>query len=62
VTVHELSRADARRIAVRAQLLDPAELRAALEKRTLLELRAMIRPSEDLAYWLELDLALAGDG
>jgi uncharacterized protein len=87
VTVHELSRRDARRIAVRAQLLDaarpaglldtvrrlirlqidptvaiapsadmvawsrlgsshqPAELAAALEDRTLLELRAMIRPA-----------------
>jgi uncharacterized protein len=93
VTVHELSRADARRIAVRAQLLDsmrpaglldvvrhltllqidptaaiapnadlvawsrlgasysPAELRGALENRTLVELRAMIRPSEDLALY-----------
>jgi uncharacterized protein YcaQ len=93
VTVHELSRTDARRIAVRAQLLDssrpaqlhdvvrqltllqidptaaiapnadlvawsrlgssysPAELGAALENRTLLELRAMIRPSEDLALY-----------
>jgi uncharacterized protein YcaQ len=93
VTVHELSRADARRIAVRAQLLDgtrpaglldvvrhltllqidptaavapsadlvawsrlgasysPAELSGALENRTLLELRAMIRPSEDLALY-----------
>jgi hypothetical protein len=93
VTVHELSRADARRIAVSAQLLDsmrsaglldvvrhltllqidptaavapsadlvawsrlgasyrPAELAAALEQRTLLELRAMIRPSEDLALY-----------
>jgi uncharacterized protein len=91
VTVHQLSRVDARRIAVRAQLLDsarpaglldvvrrltllqidptaaiapnadlvvwsrlgsaysPAELEAALEARTLLELRAMIRPAEDLA-------------
>jgi uncharacterized protein len=91
VTHHQLSRADARRIAVRAQLLDssrptelvevvrrltllqidpvaavapsadlvawsrlgspysPAELDTALESRTLLELRAMIRPSEDLA-------------
>lgn len=90
MTVHELSRSDARRIAVRAQLLDgarpagllevvrrlsllqidptaaiaqsadlvawsrlgssyePAELTAALENRSLLELRAMIRPSEDL--------------
>jgi uncharacterized protein len=93
VIVHELSPADARRIAVRAQLLDsarpatlvdavrhltllqidpvaaiapsadlvawsrlgsryaPAELDAALENRTLLELRAMIRPSEDLALY-----------
>ena len=93
MTVHELSRTDARRIAVRAQLLDgtrpagladlvrhltllqidptaaiapnadlvawshlrsacsPAELDSALEARTLLELRAMIRPSEDLALY-----------
>jgi uncharacterized protein len=93
VTVHELSRLDARRIAVRAQLLDgrrptgllevvrhltllqvdptaaiapsadlvawsrlgssysPAELDTALADRTLLELQAMIRPSEDLALY-----------
>jgi uncharacterized protein len=93
MTVHELSRLDARRIAVRAQLLDsarpagllevvrhltllqidptaaiapnadlvawsrlgasysPAELDTALAERTLLELRAMIRPSEDLALY-----------
>ncbi len=93
MTVHELSRADARRIAVRAQLLDsvrpaglldavrhltllqidptaaiapnadlvawsrlgasysPAELGGALENRVLLELRAMIRPGEDLALY-----------
>ena len=93
MTVHELSRADARRIAVRAQLLDaarpvtlldvvrqltllqidpiaaiapnadlvawsrlgssyaPADLEAALADRTLLELRAMIRPGEDLALY-----------
>jgi uncharacterized protein len=93
VTVHELSRTDARRIAVRAQILDssrptdlhdvvrrltllqidpiaavapnadlvawsrlgsaysPAELDAALENRSLLELRAMIRPAEDLALY-----------
>jgi uncharacterized protein YcaQ len=90
VTVHELSRADARRIAVRAQLLgsarpaglldlvqrltllqydqtaavapsadlvawsrlgsaySPEELAAALAARELLEIRGMIRPSEDL--------------
>jgi uncharacterized protein YcaQ len=93
VTVHELSRTEARRIAVRAQLLDgarpaglhdvvrqltllqldpiaaiapsadlvawsrlgpsysPAELTAALQNRTLLELQAMIRPSEDMALY-----------
>jgi uncharacterized protein YcaQ len=93
VTVHELSRIDARRIAVRAQLLDsarpaglldlvrhltllqidptaaiapnadlvawshlgsrysPAELETALKGRALLELHAMIRPSEDLALY-----------
>jgi hypothetical protein len=93
VTVHELSRLDARRVAVRAQLLDsprptelldvvrrltllqidptaaiapsadlvawsrlgssypPADLAAALADRDLLELQAMIRPSEDLALY-----------
>ena len=93
MTAHELSRLDARRIAVRAQLLDgrrpaalldavrhltllqldptaaiapnadlvawsrlgspysPAELGTALENRALLELYAMIRPSEDLALY-----------
>ena len=93
MTVHELSRADARRVAVRAQLLDgaqpagllevvrhltllqidptaviapnaylvawsrlgsgysPVELDTALEQRELLELEAMIRPSEDLALF-----------
>jgi uncharacterized protein len=93
VTRHELSRADARRLAVRAQLLDdrrpagllemvraltclqhdqtaavapsadlvawsrlgssywPGELAAALRDRSLIELRGMIRPSEDLALY-----------
>jgi uncharacterized protein len=93
VTVHKLSRPLARRIAVRAQLLDaerpdnlidlvrhltflqidptdavapnadlvawsrlgssysPEDLVAALEKRILLELRATIRPSEDLSLY-----------
>ncbi len=91
--VHHLSRVDARRIAVRAQLLDsrrptglfdvvraltllqidptaaiapsadlvlwsrlgssyaPTELMDALEERTLIELRAMVRPAEDLALY-----------
>jgi hypothetical protein len=93
VTVHKLSRADARRIAVRAQLLDktrpsdlltvvrqltllqldptaaiaqnvdlvlwsmlgsaysPTELTGAIEQRQLLELRALIRPAEDIALY-----------
>ncbi|MEU4159991.1 crosslink repair DNA glycosylase YcaQ family protein [Actinoplanes sp. NPDC026670] len=93
MTVHELSRADARRIAVRAQLLDrrqptdlldvvrqltllqldptaavapsadlvvwsrlgdayaPAQLDAALRDRTLVELRAMVRPAEDMCLY-----------
>ncbi|WP_412539491.1 crosslink repair DNA glycosylase YcaQ family protein [Longispora sp. K20-0274] len=99
MTVHELSRADARRIAVRAQLLAdprpsgppdptelpdlvrhltllqvdatdavapsadlvawsrlgpgyaPADLTAALADRTLIELRGMIRPAEDVALY-----------
>ena len=93
MTVHALSRVDARRIAVRAQLLDragaaelrdvvrqltllqidptaavapsadlvawsrlgsaysPAELTSALDKRSLIELRAMIRPAEDIALY-----------
>jgi uncharacterized protein len=93
VSVHELSRADARRVAVRAQLLDgarpanlldvvrhltmlqidpvaaiapsadlvawsrlgsayrPAELDSALADRALVELRAMIRPAEDMALY-----------
>jgi uncharacterized protein len=93
VAVHQLSRDDARRIALRAQLLDsarppglldtvrhltllqfsataavapsadlvawsrlgsaysPAELQAALAGRALVELRGMIRPSEDVALY-----------
>jgi len=107
VAVYELSRADARRIAVRAQLLDqarpatlhdvvrqltllqvdpvaaiapnadlvawsrlgsryaPAELDEALANRTLLELRAMIRPAGDLALYradmARWDTAARGD-
>jgi hypothetical protein len=34
----------------------PAELEQALKDRKLLEPLATIRPSEDLAHWLELDL------
>jgi hypothetical protein len=54
VAVQELSRADARRIAVRAQLLDrsrPANLLEVVRRRALLELMALIRPAEDLALY-----------
>ena len=101
--MHELSRDEARRIAVQAQLLDrprptdllsvvrhltllqidptaaiapnadlvlwsrlgssysPEELQAALDNRTLIELRAMIRPSEDIALY-RADMAEWGRG
>jgi hypothetical protein len=104
VAVHELSRVDARRIAVRAQLLDrrrpadlldmvrrltmlqfdltaavapnadlvawsrfgsayaPAELTAALADRTVLELRGMIRPAEDVALYRAEMAAWPGTG
>jgi hypothetical protein len=59
VTVHELSRTDARRIAVRAQLLDssrPAELRDVVRQLTLLQVdpTAAIVPNADLAAWSRL--------
>jgi uncharacterized protein YcaQ len=102
--VHELSRADARRIAVRAQLLDsvrptglldvvrgltllqvdptaaiapnadlvlwsrlgpsyaPIDLVDALEERTVIELRSMIRPAEDLALYTAEMVAWPGSG
>lgn len=102
--VHQLSRADARRIAVRAQLLDrsrptnlldvvrdltllhidptsavapnvdlvawsrlgssyaSAELEAALEDGTLIELRGMIRPREDLVLYRAEMATLRGHG
>jgi uncharacterized protein len=104
VARHELSRVDARRIAVRAQLLaeprptdlldvvrqltllqidptaaiapnadlvawsrlgssySPADLKAALANRSLVELQAMIRPGEDLALYRADMAARAGGG
>jgi uncharacterized protein YcaQ len=73
VTVHELSRLDARRIAVRAQLLDgrrPTGLLEVVRHLTLLQVdpTAAIAPSADLVAWsrlgssyspAELDAALA---
>jgi uncharacterized protein len=102
--VHELTRTDARRIAIRAQLLDAprptdlldvvrrltllqidptaaiapnadlvawsrlgsayqsSDLNAALENRALFELRAMIRPAEDLALYRAEMAAWPGSG
>jgi uncharacterized protein len=74
VTIHELSRADARRVAVRAQLLDgarPPGLLDAVRHLTLLQVQptAAVAPSADLVAWsrlgtsyvpAELEDALAG--
>jgi len=62
VTVHELSRRDARRIAVRAQLLDrrrPAALLDVVRQLTLLQvdLTAAVAPSADLVAWSRLGAA-----
>ena len=59
VTVHHLSRADARRLAVRAQLLDarrPADLVDMVRDLTLLQLdpAAAIAPSADVVAWSRL--------
>jgi uncharacterized protein YcaQ len=59
VTVHRLGRADARRIAVRAQLLDaprPTDLLAVVEQLTLVQLdpTAAVAPSADLVLWSRL--------
>jgi uncharacterized protein len=59
VAVHELSRADARRIAVRAQLLDsarPADLFDVVRRLTMLQLdlTAAVAPSADLVVWSRL--------
>jgi uncharacterized protein YcaQ len=57
--VHQLSRAEARQMAVRAQLLDtprPTELVAVVEQLTLLQIdpTAAIAPSADLVAWSRL--------
>jgi uncharacterized protein YcaQ len=59
MTVHELSRTDARRIAVRAQFLDatrPADLLTTVRRLTLLQIDpvAAIAPSADLVAWSRL--------
>jgi uncharacterized protein YcaQ len=62
MTVHQLSRADARRIAVRAQLLDqtrPAGLLDVVRRLTLLQLDPVnaVAPSADLVAWSRLGAA-----
>jgi uncharacterized protein len=59
VTVHELTKTDARRIAVRAQLLDrerPTDLAALVRHVTLLQLdpTSAVAPSADLVAWSRL--------
>ncbi|WP_234383279.1 DNA glycosylase AlkZ-like family protein [Streptomyces dysideae] len=59
MTVHELSRTDARRIAVRAQLLDaarPAGLLDVVRRLTLLQIdpTAAVAPTADLVAWSRL--------
>ncbi|MEU6197308.1 hypothetical protein [Streptomyces sp. NPDC047061] len=70
MTAHQLSRADARRIAVRAQLLDATADRTAGRLRVdavhqdvpfTKDMSAGIgREIEDLASWLELEPVLPG--
>jgi uncharacterized protein YcaQ len=60
--VHQLSRVDARRIAVRAQLLDraqPAELRDVVRQLTILQIdpTAAVAPNADLVAWSRLGSA-----
>lgn len=59
MSVHRLDRADAQRIAVRAQLLDaprPTDLLAAVRQLTLLQIdpTAAVAPSADLVAWSRL--------
>ena len=65
MTVHELSRADARRIAVRAQLdrTHPADLLDVVRQLTLLQvdLTAAVAPSADLMLWSRLGSSYAPD-
>jgi uncharacterized protein len=63
VSVHQLSRTDARRIAVRAQLLDsarPADLAETVRHLTLLQndLTAAVAPSAELVAWSRLGSSL----
>ena len=62
MTVHQLSKADARRIAVRAQLLDaerPTDLHDTIRHLTMLQLdpTASVAPTADLVAWSRLGSA-----
>ncbi|MBA2296351.1 MAG: winged helix-turn-helix domain-containing protein [Actinobacteria bacterium] len=62
MTVHRLTKAQARRIAVRAQLLDaprPTELLTVVQRLTLLQIdpTAAVAPSADLVAWSRLGAA-----
>ena len=62
MAVHRLDRAEARRIAVRAQLLDaphPTDLLTVVRQLTLLQIdpTAAIAPSADLVAWSRLGSA-----
>jgi uncharacterized protein len=65
-TVHQLSRADARRVAVRAQMLTsqrPPDLLAAVRRLTMLQLDPIsaVAPSADLVAWSRLGTAYHPD-
>src|SRR5215212_7285082 len=65
-SVQRLTKAEARRIAVRAQLLDaprPTDLLAVVERLTLLQIdpTAAIAPSADLVAWSRLGSAYRAD-
>jgi uncharacterized protein len=65
-TVHRLSRRDAQRVAVRAQLLEagrPADLVKVVQRLTLLQLdpTSAIAPSADLVAWSRLGPAYSPD-
>jgi uncharacterized protein YcaQ len=66
VTVHQLTKTQARRIAVRAQLLDaprPTDLLAVVQQLTMLQIdpTAAIAPSADLVVWSRLGSAYRPD-
>jgi uncharacterized protein YcaQ len=66
-SVHRLTKAQARRIAVRAQLLDaprPSDLLTVVQRLTLLQIdpTAAVAPSADLVLWSRLGSAYRPEG